>query len=132
MGVETMSENANEIIGRLKDRDVYSILCSLLFDIRNVPQYSTLSELCYILDVDSFLNLIQYMEGKTIKIPTKQEFADCIQTLRLFQYSEIEKRPWKDCVLLAGFKPGEGKLAKCKLNRLMQTLEETNIGNREY
>lgn len=127
-----MSENANEVIGRLKDKDVYSILCSLLYDLRQVPQYSTLSELCYLLDVESFLNLIQYMQGQTITIPTKKEFAECIQVLRLFQYSEIEKRPWKDCVLLAGFTPGEGKLAKCKLNKLKQTLESNNVGRREY
>lgn len=127
-----MVENTTELVNNLRDRDVYSIICSLLYDLKDIPQYSTISELCYMLDVDSFLNLIQYMEGRTIKIPTKEEFADTMQVLRLFHYSEIEKRPWKDCVLLAGYESGSGKLAKNKLERLKKTLANTNIGNREY
>lgn len=127
-----MAENANEIISRLKEPDVYSIMCSFLFDLKKDPKYSTLSELCYLLDIESFLKLIQYFQGLTIKIPTKEEFSEVIQVLRLFQFYEIEKRPWKDCVTLAGFDLGSGKLAKNKLERFKQVLEKTNVDNREY
>lgn len=127
-----MAENVNELIGKMRDSDVYSIMCSLLYDLHKVPQYSVISELCYLTDVKSFENIIKYMGGRTIKIPTKEEFADAIQVLRLFQYSEVEKRPWKDAVLLAGYDSGSGKLAKNKLERLKSTLANVNVNNREY
>ena len=127
-----LAENVNEIIGKLQDADVYSIMCSLLYDLHKVPQYSVISELCYLTDIKSFVNIIKYMAGRTIKIPTKEEFAEAIQVLRLFQYVEIEKRPWKDAVLLAGYDSGSGKLAKNKLERLKSTLANIKVNNREY
>jgi hypothetical protein len=127
-----MVENVNDLIGKLRDSDVYSIMCSLLYDLHEVPEYSIISELCYLTDVESFENIVQYMAGRTIKIPTKEEFADAIQVLRLFQYAEVEKRPWKDAVVMAGYRTGSGKLAKNKLEKLKATLAKTKIGNRDY
>ena len=62
----------------------------------------------------------------------KKELADLVQVLLLFQYYEIEKRPWKDAVLLAGFPPSKGKYAKNQLGRLKETLKKYNFGNRTY
>lgn len=127
-----MADNVNEVIGKLKKPDVYSVMCSLLFDLHKDPKYSTLSELCYLLDIDSLLNLIQYFQGLTIRIPTKEEFSDVMQVLQLYQLHEVENRPWKDCVTLAGFDSGSGKLAKNKLEKLKAVLDNNNFDNRDY
>ena len=55
-----------------------------MYDLRKVPEYTTLSELCYLLDVESFMKLLKYFGGQTIKIPTKEEFSDIIQVLLLY------------------------------------------------
>lgn len=127
-----MADNFNDIVSNLNKQDVFSILCSFLYDLKEVPEYSTLSELCYVLDVESFMHLINYFAGRTIRIPDKKELADLVQVLLLFQYYEIEKRPWKDAVLLAGFPPSKGKYAKNQLGRLKETLKKYNFGNRTY
>ena len=127
-----MAANVNELIDKMNDQDVYSVLCSFLYDLKKVPEYAMLSELCYLLDVESFLNLLKYFEGQTIKIPTKDEFAELVQVLLLFQYYEIEKRPWKDCVKLAGLDTSSGKLAHNKLEKLKNTMTTYNFGNRSY
>ncbi len=127
-----MTENVNEIVSKLQKKDIYAILCSFLYDLKEVPEYATLSELCYLLDTDSFLHLINYCAGQTITIPTKQEFSDLIQVLLLFQYYEVEKYSWKDAVSMAGFSSSKGKSAKNKLNKLKETIKKYNFGNRNY
>jgi hypothetical protein len=97
-----------------------------------IPEYSIISELCYILDVDSFMKLIKYFKGQTIRIPTEEEFCEAIKILLLYHYSEIEKRPWKDSLALAGFSSSSGKLAHNKLDKLKETLQSYNVGNRDY
>lgn len=127
-----MSQTVNELVSKMSEQDVYSIMLSLMYDLRKVPEYTTLSELCYLLDVDSFMKFIRYFGGQTIKVPTKEEFSDVVQILLLFQYYEIEKRPWKDAVALAGFDSNRGKSARNKLDKLKETFEKYNFGNRTY
>lgn len=127
-----MPQTVNELVSKMTEQDVYSILLSFMYDLRKVPEYTTLSELCYLLDVESFMKLLKYFGGQTIKIPTKEEFSDIIQVLLLYQYAEIEKRPWKDAVALAGYDSNRGKSAKNKLEKLKETFEKYNFGNRTY
>ena len=127
-----MPKTVDELVSKMQEQDVYSIICSFLYDLKNIPEYTTLSELCYLLDVESFLKLIKYFGGQTVTVPTKEELVDTIQVLLLFQYYEVEHRPWKDAVTLAGFDSNRGKGAGNKLNRLKETLEKYNFGNRNY
>lgn len=124
--------NLSEVMSNLRKSDVYSILCSFLYDLHQIPEYTTLSELCYLLDIDSFMNFIKYFSGKTIKVPTKKEFSDAMQVLLLFQYYEIEKRPWKDCLIMCDIPTSKGKLMHNKLDKLKETMQKYNFGNREY
>lgn len=122
----------NNVVNNLKQPDVYSIICELLFTLNKEPQYATLSELAYLLDKQSFINLLQYFDGQTIKIPTQQEFKKCVRLLLLFQYYKIEQKPWKDSLLMAGFESREGKSAHCQLDKLCTILDKYNFGNRTY
>ena len=107
-------------------------MLSLLYDLRKVKEYATISELCYTLDIDSFMKLIDTFGGQTVTVPTKQELAELIQVVRLFEYFEVEGRPWKESVQRAGLNSSEGKKAANKLSALKETMKKYKFGNREY
>jgi hypothetical protein len=120
----------NDIIAKFKEQDIYALICSYLFDCCDVPQYSMICELAYLLDTKSFINLIKYFEGQEIKIPTKEEFQSCIKVLLLYVYHEVEGMKWKEALELAGFKTSEGRSAHNKLQKLVDVMNKYNYGNR--
>ena len=75
----------------LQTTDIYSILLFALFQLKNDPKYSTLSELCYVIDNESFINMLQYFGGKTITFPTIKEFKDLVDALCLYELVNIDK-----------------------------------------
>ena len=127
-----MTSTVSNLLSEFKKQDVYSVLCAYLFELKTIPEYSLISELAYLLDSDSFIKLISYLEGCTIKIPTMKEFEECIKVLLLLQYYKVEKLSWKDSLAKAGFYSNEGKSAQNKLNKLVDTIEKYNYGNRDY
>lgn len=120
------------LLSKFKEPDVYAILCGFLYEFKEIPEYSILSELTYLMDSKSFINLIKYFEGQTIRIPTKEEFQSAIKVLLLLQYFEIEKKPWRESLQLAGFQTSEGRSAQKKLDKLKETLNTYNFTNRNY
>ena len=127
------TSNPSDIISKLTEIDTFSILCSLLYELRPIPEYSLISELCYMInDQKSIEKVFSYMAGKTVVFPTKEEFSNRIKVLLLYQFAEVEKRPWKDALLLAGYKTSNGKKAHNDLDKLKQTLAKYNFGNRQY
>ena len=75
----------------LQTTDIYSILLFALFQLKNDPKYSTLSELCYVIDNESFINMVSYFGGKTITFPTIKEFKDLVDALCLYELVNIDK-----------------------------------------
>lgn len=120
------------LLSKFKEQDIYAVLCGYLFEFRELPEYSTLCELAYLADIESFVKLIKYFEGQTIRVPTREEFQSAIRTLLLLQYYEVEKRPWKESLKLAGFQSSEGRAAQNRLNKLKETITKYNYGNRNY
>ena len=78
-------------ISNLKEADIYSILLFALAKLRDIPEYSALSELSFILDKQSLVKLCQVFGGLTIKIPTLSELEDISYALLLYQYVDINK-----------------------------------------
>lgn len=78
-------------LSTLKQVDVYSLVLFALYQIKEVPEYSTLSELAYVLDKTNLMNLLDYFGGTTIKIPTKRELQILINALLVYQCVKIEK-----------------------------------------
>ena len=54
----------------LKEPDLYSLSMFTLYKLVDIPEYSSISELSYILDKTNLLKLCEYFGGTTIKIPT--------------------------------------------------------------
>ena len=127
-----MAQNPNELFSELSDAETYAALCDFLYEVRGIPQYAYLSELCYLLDKESFMNLVYYYSGTQFVVPTTKEIAEAVQIMKLYNSYEIEKRPWKESVQAAGFDSSSGKRAKNWLNRLVETFKKYNIGNRRY
>ena len=77
-------------IEKLKEPDLWSLLLFVLFKIKDDPEYSSLSELAYILDRKNMLKLCEYFGGCTIRIPTIDELETLIYGLLLYQYVDID------------------------------------------
>lgn len=56
-------------------------------------EYSSLSELAYVLDQKNFLKLCEYFGGTTITIPTIDQLQELIQAMVLYQYINVEHIP---------------------------------------
>ena len=91
-------------ISSLKDKEIYSLLLFVLFKLREDKEYSTLSELAYILEKDDFLNICEYFGGLTIKIPTIDELKNLIRLLVLYQTIKIEGKSLEESIKLLGYR----------------------------
>lgn len=125
-------KSVTNLLEEFKRQDIYSVLCSYLFNLKDAPEYALFSELAYLLDSKSFVNFITYFEGETIKVPTVEEFQESIKILLLLQYYKVENNGWKESLRKAGFQTNEGRSAQNKLNKLINTLEQYNYGNRDF
>jgi hypothetical protein len=62
----------------------------ITYKLQDIPEYAVLSELCYLLDGSNLTRLLTYFAGRTIKIPTEDEFATMANALLLYQYVNID------------------------------------------
>lgn len=85
-----MKKETKEKLNSMKMTDVYSLVLFALFKLKEVPEYSSLSELSYVLDGTSLFNFLEYFGGSTIKVPTLDEFKVIIEALLLYQYVNVE------------------------------------------
>lgn len=115
-------------LNKLNQSDVYSIICELLYALRDDTSYGVLSELAYILDKDSFVRFIKYFGGTTITVPTLDEFKATIKVIQLYHYFNIENMSWKDALVKAGFDKNETRTAQRKLMAFTKTLNSVKIG----
>ena len=80
-----------EELKSLRQIDVYSLVLFALYQLKEVPEYATLSELAYVLNKDSLMKLLDYFGGTTIKIPTKRELQTVINALLVYRSVKVEK-----------------------------------------
>ena len=81
-------------INRLDDltiTDTYSLIMFALYKLKDDPKYSTLSELTYLVDKNSFLALIEYFGGLTITIPTSSEVRLLLNALVMYDMVNVKK-----------------------------------------
>lgn len=114
----------------LKQTDIYSLLLFVLFKLRDVPEYSTLSELAYVLNKDNLLKLCEYFGGLTIKIPTIDELESMVYSLTLYQYINIENKSMQEALKLIG-KPANVDINTVKNDylKIVEIMQEFSFGN---
>lgn len=111
-------------IAKLKDVDIYSLMLFVLYKIKDVPEYSTLSELAYILDKENLLKLFEYFGGLTIKIPTIDELEGIIYAMVLYQYVNIDGMDYDVAVKLIGHSSDELRKVKSNYNKICEVLDK--------
>lgn len=77
--------NIIRALEELDKKDIYSLILFILYRLREIPEYSTLSELVYILDNENFIKLINYYGGKTIRIPKVDELSTILNALLVYE-----------------------------------------------
>ena len=118
-------------LNNLKERDVYSLLLFCLYKLSDIPEYSSLSELVYVMDKNNFLNFCEYFGGQTIKVPTIEELDALMYSLLLYQYVKIDKIPYEKALTLIGHESKELRAVKKNYRKLCEVLQKYSIKPRE-
>ena len=82
--------NIKSELQKLNDNDIYALIMFALYRLIDSPEYSTVSELSYILDRHNLLRLCEYFGGTTIRIPTITELEQLMYALLVYQYVNID------------------------------------------
>lgn len=120
-----------EELNQLKETDVYSMLLFVLYQMKNLPEYSVLSELAYILDKQNLLNLCEYFGGLTIEIPTIDELESLLNSLLMYQYIDIEGLSYSDAINKIGFNSFDLRKIKKDYSRLSKILENYSFSKED-
>lgn len=118
-------------IENLKQQDFYSLLLFALYKFNDVKEYSSLSQLAYILDKDNLLNLCEYFGGQTITVPTLQELESLIYSLLLYQYVKIDGMEYDEALKLIGHESCELRQVKKRYKALCDVLENYSFKPQE-
>ena len=121
----------NTQIKNLKDTDCYSLLLFCLYKLLEIPEYSSLSELVYVLDRKNLLNLCEYFGGQTITIPTIDELEMLTYSLLLYQYVNIEKKDYTEALELIGHESKDLRRVKKFYTKLCEVLEKYEFISRD-
>ena len=91
-----MKSVINDTLKKLKEKDIYSLLLFTLFNLKNVEEYSTLSELVYVLNKEDFLNFCRVFGGTTIKVPTVDELIELLDALIIYGEVNLKHNDLED------------------------------------
>ncbi len=111
----------------LKDVDIYSLSMFTLYKIKDIPEYSAISELPYVLDRNNMLKFCEYFGGRTIKVPTVEELHSLMYLLLLYQYVNIEGMKYDDAITLIGYDSKNLRKVKSSYIKLCKVLENYDI-----
>lgn len=122
-----MNSTLRKELDNLKMTDTFSLILFVLYKIRDVDEYSTLSELAYILDKETLLNLCEYFGGLTIRIPTIEEIDSIINSLLLYQYINIDGYSYNEAIEKIGFDSFQLRKIKKDYNNICSILENYSL-----
>lgn len=119
-----------EELQKLHEPDIWSLLLFVLFKIKDVPEYSGISELAYILDRKNLLKLCEYFGGTTITIPTIEELEILVYGLLLYQYINIEGISEEDALVMISREGLSQKAVKSSYLKIKETLQNYDLSVR--
>lgn len=88
--------NIKTELNNLRNADIYSLLLFTLYQCRHTNEYSSLSELAYILDEKNLLSFCEYFGGTTIRVPTIEELELLLCGLSVFKSINIDNLSIED------------------------------------
>ena len=90
--------NIKEKLNKLKEPDLYSLMLFVLYKLHNIPEYSTLSNLSFLLEKDHLLKMCDLFGGTTIYITTITELEEIIYALSLFYQVNVNKKQYNKVI----------------------------------
>ena len=117
-----------EELNNLKLNDTYSLILFILYKLRDIPEYSGISELAYTLDEENFLNLCEYFGGLTITIPTIQELKDITDALLLYQLVDLDGCDYEVAIKKIGFSSPQMRHVKKIYKSIKEVIKDYNLG----
>ena len=111
-------------IENLKETDFYSLILFTLFKLTDTPEYSSISQLAYVLDKNNLLNLCTFFGGQTIKIPTLHELESLVYALLLYQSVKIDGMSYEDALNLIGHESDELREVKKNYKNLCNVMSK--------
>ena len=120
-----------EELEKLKTMDVFSLLLFMLYKVRDIDEYSTVSELAYVLDKENLLKLCEYFGGITLRIPTIDELENIINSLLIYQYVNIDGCEYKDAVKKIGFDSCDLRRVKKEYTKIVEILDNYSFTRRD-
>lgn len=116
--------NIIKTLEQLEKKDIYSLILFVLYKMKGIPEYSTLSELIYILDNESFIRFLNYYGGKTISVPKIEDLSLILYALLVFERQENTDLPLDDILRELGIsKKNKGDILKI-LNIIPELLKD--------
>ena len=116
-----------EELQKFHEPDIWSLLLFVLFKIKDVPEYSGISELAYILDRKNLLKLCEYFGGTTITIPTIEELETLVYGLMLYQYINIESISEEDAIVMISRDGLNIKNVRTAYSKIKDTLQNYEL-----
>lgn len=116
-----------EELQKLHEPDIWSLLLFVLFKIKDVPEYSGISELAYILDRKNLLKLCEYFGGTTITVPTIEELETLVYGLLLYQYINIESISEEDAIVMISREGLNIKNVRTAYSKIKDTLQNYEL-----
>lgn len=93
-----MRNNLKDTIDKLQLSDIYSLMFFILYKTQDIPEYATVSEMCYLLDGNNMTRLLTYFAGKTITIPTAAELSILINSLMLYNSINLKGNSFAEAI----------------------------------
>jgi len=112
---------------KLKDDDIYSLILFILFKLRDIPEYSTLSELIYVLNKNEFLKLCEYFGGMTITIPTIDDLEHLLNMLTIYEMTTIDKISLDDAIKSLKLNKQKSEKIQKDYYKLVDILSQYNL-----
>lgn len=82
--------------------DLYFVAQLILSKLEPSDKNRMIAELSYLLDTQSFINLLWYFEGETIRIPTRAELKEVLQMMMIYYHHQVLGKTWKDSLMDVG------------------------------
>lgn len=111
----------------LKETDIYSLLLFALYKMIDIPEYSALSELAFLLDKENLLKLCETFGGCTITIPTIKELEIMLYALLLYQYTDIDNFEYEESIAKIGIDSKDLRKVKSTYNSLKNILSNYDL-----
>ena len=121
--------NIKRELDNLTESDIYSLMLFALYKASELPAYSSLSQLSYILDKDNLLKLCEYYGGTTIRIPTIGELELLLNSLIVYQLVDIENNPLDDVLESMRVKTGSNLEIKKNYYLMKELLSKYNFNS---